>query len=552
MKGQIQRYMLRVLSPRVLQLSLLIMLFVISSCAQIVTPAGGPKDIIPPRAVKYIPDSAAINFNSKTIAITFDEFIQLSDLQKELTISPPMEIQPEVKLKGKMLFIELKESPKKNTTYALNFGSALRDFTEGNIKTNFQYIFSTGDHIDTLKMRGVVKNAFDQKTDKGIVVMLYESLEDSVPYKKGPSYFAKTNADGSYRITNIRPGIYKAFALKEENGNFKYDSPSENIAFSDTLIKIFKNTKLDFQMFKEGAKRQRLLRNSVQGYGCIFLTYAKPVDSISYKPMNRATKTGTFITEFNARRDTVRVWFPDFGNDSLHFQVLASGNVVDTIKICTCLFDKGKTGRGEVFKLNTSTNANATQKFDISKGLELNFNHPINISASKLKEVYLTSNSSKVNYTNTNSFELSKRHFLFQFPLVQDSSYRLFIPSGTFTDIFGLKNDTVKVAFKTQEEKYFGTLKLTVKMKYRIKSILQLMNEKGEMFNYTSSAGGVFMYTYLPPGSYKLRIIYDRNGDDIWTTGDYLENRKPETVIYYPSAITIRSNWDLEQEWKVE
>ena len=78
------------------------------------------------------------------------------------------------------------------------------------------------------------------------------------------------------------------------------------------------------------------------------------------------------------------------------------------------------------------------------------------------------------------------------------------------------------------------------------------MNEKGEMFNYTSSAGGVFMYTYLPPGSYKLRIIYDRNGDDIWTTGDYLENRKPETVIYYPSAITIRSNWDLEQEWKVE
>ena len=149
MKGQIQRYMLRVLSPRVLQLSLLIMLFVISSCAQIVTPAGGPKDIIPPRAVKYIPDSAAINFNSKTIAITFDEFIQLSDLQKELTISPPMEIQPEVKLKGKMLFIELKESPKKNTTYALNFGSALRDFTEGNIKTNFQYIFKKIEKISS-------------------------------------------------------------------------------------------------------------------------------------------------------------------------------------------------------------------------------------------------------------------------------------------------------------------------------------------------------------------------------------------------------------------
>jgi uncharacterized protein (DUF2141 family) len=526
------------------------MLFVIYSCAQIVTPTGGPKDINPPRAIKYIPDSAAINFTSKSIAITFDEFIQLKEFQKEFTISPPMDIQPEVKEKGKMLMIELREAPKKNTTYTLNFGNAIKDINEENTKPDFQYIFSTGDHIDTLKMSGIVKNAFDQKTEKGILVMLYESLEDSVPYKKRPSYFAKTNADGSYKITNIRPGTYKAFALKEENGNFKYDSPSENIAFSDTLIKIFRNTKLNFQLFKEEPKQQRLLRNFVQGYGCIFLAYAKSVDSISYKPMNKATKTETFITEFNKGRDTVRVWFPSFGNDSLHFKVIASENIVDTIKICTCLFDKGKVGKGEVFKLNTSTNA--TQKFDISKGLELKFNHPINISASKLKEVYLTSNSTKVNYTNTNSFELSKRHFLFRFPMVQDSSYKLFISPGTFTDIFGMKNDTIKVAFKTQEDKYFGTFKLTVKMKYRIKYILQLMNEKGEIYNYASSAAGVFMYTYLPPGSYKLRVIYDRTGDDIWTTGNYLENKRPETVIYYPSAITIRSNWDLEQEWKVE
>ena len=78
------------------------------------------------------------------------------------------------------------------------------------------------------------------------------------------------------------------------------------------------------------------------------------------------------------------------------------------------------------------------------------------------------------------------------------------------------------------------------------------MNEKGEVFDYASSDKGVFSYTYLPPGSYKLRIIYDKNGDDKWTTGNYLEKRKPETVIYYPSPITIRSNWDLELDWKVE
>ncbi|MEK6615965.1 MAG: hypothetical protein AABZ32_07620, partial [Bacteroidota bacterium] len=103
-----------------------------------------------------------------------------------------------------------------------------------------------------------------------------------------------------------------------------------------------------------------------------------------------------------------------------------------------------------------------------------------------------------------------------------------------------------------QEEKYYGTLKLTLKMKIRIKYILQLMNEKGEVSDYVSSDKKNFSYTYLPPGSYKLSIIYDYNGDDKWTTGNYLEKRKPETVIYYSNPITIRSNWDLELDWKVE
>jgi uncharacterized protein (DUF2141 family) len=531
---------------------LLAMLFLFSSCAQIVTPAGGPIDKIPPRAVKYMPDSAAIHFVGKTIIITFDEFIELTDIQKELTISPPMDIPPEVKEKGKMLLIELRDPPKQNTTYTLNFGNSIRDFTEKNVKTDFQYVFSTGDHIDTFKMSGTVRNAFEQKTEKGVLVMLYEFLEDSVPFKKAPSYFARTNADGSYRITHIRPGTYKVFALKEENGNFKYDAPSEEIAFSDTLVKIGKNIRLDMRLFKPEAKKQRLLRSFVRGYGCIVLAYAKPVDSIFYRPMNKATKTETFITEFNPRKDTVRVWFPGFGNDSLHFQVTADGNVVDTIKICTCLFEKAKSGRGEAFKLSMTANASAAQKFNISKGLELNFNHPVNTNLSKWKDVYLTSNSVKINSTSSKNLDAGKRLFVYQFPLVQDSSYTLFIPPGTFTDIFGSKSDTVKINFKTQEDKYFGTLKFNVKMKYRIKAIVQLMNEKGEIVNYLSSAAGVFTYTYLAPGSYKLRIIYDTNGDDYWTSGDYLKNKQPETVIYYPSPIIIRSNWDLELEWKVE
>src|SRR5688572_1120383 len=80
------------------------------SCAQILTPGGGPKDIIPPRVVKYLPDSAALNFKGREINIVFDEYIQLKDLNSQLIVSPPVETQPEVKLvKNKIVNVEFKE-----------------------------------------------------------------------------------------------------------------------------------------------------------------------------------------------------------------------------------------------------------------------------------------------------------------------------------------------------------------------------------------------------------------------------------------------------------
>ncbi|MEK6616765.1 MAG: Ig-like domain-containing protein, partial [Bacteroidota bacterium] len=148
-----------------------------SRCAQIVNPNGGPKDVSPPHAVKYIPDSAKTNFSTKNIVIVFDEYIQLNDLQKQLVISPPMNIQPEIKVKGKSLLIELKDTLRKNTTYTFNFGNSIRDFTEANALEDFQYVFSTGSFIDSLKLSGAVKNAFDLKTEKGILVMLYDTLD---------------------------------------------------------------------------------------------------------------------------------------------------------------------------------------------------------------------------------------------------------------------------------------------------------------------------------------------------------------------------------------
>jgi len=214
---------------------LLLLLFV-ASCAQVVAPGGGPKDKTPPRILKYTPDSAQLNFNSNKVVMEFNEYVQLKDLNNQLIISPPLEKTPDIKIKNKTLTIDLSgQKLKPNTTYSISFGNALQDLNEGNAIPDFKYIFSTGSYIDSLTVNGKVRTAFDHKTDKNILVMLYSEFGDSIVYKQQPDYFAKTNADGIFKISNVRPGTYKIFALKDEDNNYKYGG-TESIGFVEGTI----------------------------------------------------------------------------------------------------------------------------------------------------------------------------------------------------------------------------------------------------------------------------------------------------------------------------
>lgn len=519
------------------------------SCAQIVNPSGGPADAKPPYALKYSPDSAKTNFTSRNISILFDEYIQLNDLQKQLVISPPMIIHPEIKVKGRALLIEIKDTLKKNTTYTFNFGNSIRDITENNALDNFQYIFSTGSYIDSLSLSGTVRHSFDMKAEKGILVMLYSNHSDSVPYKNIPACFAKTKEDGSYKIENIRSGTYKAFALKDVNANYIYDLPTESIAFSDTLIEILKHAVLDLSLFNEEAKDLKLKKFYIADIGRMNFVFSKPIEDISIVPISLTAKQKVFFKEMYPSKDTVSYWYKHEENDdTVSLRYIVNKNMVDTVKFCGGCVIKKTRGRGpEANKLIVKLNASKEKPFNHTHALQIKFNHPIQHASAN--SIVLYAHSRKTNFKEAFFIDSIRKNFIFKFPFLPDSSYRLFIPPNTFTDIFGLTNDSLLLDFKTQEEKYYGTLKLNLKMKFGPEYLLQLINEKGDAFDYATSDKSIFTYSFLPPGSYKLKIIYDKNKDGKWTTGNYSEKKKPETVIYYPGAVTIRSNWDLELDW---
>ena len=207
------------------------------ACANVVAPTGGPRDEDPPKVVRSTPPNRSTNFGGGQIRIFFDEFVELRDIRQQLLISPPLQQLPEVNIRGRSIVLEVEEGLRPNTTYNLFFGDAIRDITEGNAIPNFQFVFSTGDYVDSLSVSGRVNNAFNLGPEEGVYVMLYDNIYDSVPYLERPVYLAKTDKNGQFTISNMADGEYLIFALDDRNNNFLYDMPGERIAFLDSLIR---------------------------------------------------------------------------------------------------------------------------------------------------------------------------------------------------------------------------------------------------------------------------------------------------------------------------
>ena len=206
------------------------------TCANVMAPTGGPRDEDPPVVLRSTPPNYSPNYTGEQIRIYFDEFVTLTNLRQQLLVSPPLENDPEFRVRGRSIIIDIEDELRENTTYNMFLGDAIRDITEGNAIPNFQFVFSTGDYVDSLSLGGKVIDAFTLEPVDGVSVMLYDSIYDSIPYKERPVYFAKTNKEGLFTISNMQGGEYLIFALVDNNANFLYDLPDEKIAFLDSLV----------------------------------------------------------------------------------------------------------------------------------------------------------------------------------------------------------------------------------------------------------------------------------------------------------------------------
>ena len=213
-----------------------------SGCAQIGAPTGGPRDSLPPILVSANPKVLSTNFKANKITLVFNEYIDVQEVQTNVMVSPFPKTNPMVDFKLKTVTVKLKDTLLPNTTYAINFGNSIRDNNEGNPFKNFTYVFSTGNTIDSLTLPGKVIIAETGKKDSTLIAMLYRNVDDSAVQKRKPDYIARLDSSGNFMFSNLSPGSYKLYALKDGDGGKTYNSKIELFGFAGADVVVSDST----------------------------------------------------------------------------------------------------------------------------------------------------------------------------------------------------------------------------------------------------------------------------------------------------------------------
>ncbi|SDB64189.1 Ig-like domain-containing protein [Flavobacteriaceae bacterium MAR_2010_188] len=523
----------------------IISLFLIFSCANKKgSVEGGPKDIVPPKIVKEVPENYTTNFNGNEIRIYFNEYIKIKDLQKQLIVSPPMDMQPEVSPLGsanKYIKIIINDTLEDNTTYAFNFGQSIVDNNEQNPFSYYKYVFSTGDYIDSLSIKGQVFSADTRQVDKFISVMLYEvdsTYTDSLVYKQSPRYITNTlDSTTTFSLENLKAGRYKLLALKDKNNNFRFEQKADKIGYYEGVVNIPSDSFYSVTLFKEKLDDRILNPKQIAGQKISFGFEGDPED-VEIKILSDIPDDYEYRITKDKKTDTLYYWYkPKIALDSTYFEV-KKGVFIDTLK------HRFKEMNRDSLKITASTSGS----IDFDKDLILEATTPLTmIDESKIR--VLGKDSLEVPFKvefdslrNTVKVKLDKK---------ESEDYKFQMLPETFKDFFGDTNDTLNYTIRTKSLSDFSNVRAIVtNATYPI--IVQLTNAKDEVkYELIADENRPLDFRNIATGTYYMRVIIDETGNGKWDSGNYLKGLQPERIIYDTKPIEARANFDYVHDFEV-
>lgn len=575
---------------------------VMYSCANIGNPSGGPIDKTPPIFMRSNPTPNAVNVKDRKIEIFFDEIVTLKDPSTKIIVSPAQTEMPRMSALGRKVTVELVDSLLPNTTYTIDFSNSIQDNNEGNAIDNFAFAFSTGSVIDSMRMSGYVLDSRTLEPMQSVVVGLQSNLADSAFHKEKLQRVALTNDRGQFTIRNVSPGSYHIFALKDLDRDYKFGNPTEDIAFLDSIVvptigsreaadtiyndrneidTIMRATRPAYfpndillSMFNEDRKSQYLANNLRVDSTRISLTFAAASDTLP-------------SLSIVGRNDVPDQWYSlerSKTNDTLTYWIRPPHLVsADTLMVATTYL---RTDTASNLSWGTDTlkftfqrqKAKKKKKNEETDSLELMRFMDLRPLSSSTQEVYaplLLQTGTPIERYSREAFHLqrklqsdtifypaeiksialrdstlNRRDIMLKVDWEPGAAYTLTIDSLAMTDIYGLQTKPLKIDFNVRKMEEYGNIVFNIPA-VRDSAIVELLDGTDKVVLHTQVKKHRAELLNLQPGKYYARLFIDRNGNGKYDTGNYDLHLQPEETVYFPGAINLKKNWDVEQTWDI-
>lgn len=584
------------------------------ACASMGTPDGGPEDYDPPKFVRSTPVPNAINYNKKKVTIEFDEFIKLEKASEKVIISPPQAEAPEVRASGKKVVVQFQDSIKQDITYTIDFGDAIVDNNANNPLGQFAFAFSTGNTVDTMAVSGTVLNAENLEPIKGIQVGLHKNLNDSAFVKLPFDRISRTDSRGRFTIRGVAPGKYRIYALMDGNQNYFFDSKTEQVAWSDSLI----------VPSMEPAVRQDTVWNALDTAKIdtiktvnytrflpdnIMLRAFKEENDFQYLQKSERPKTNQFsiyfsaknkelpavkgldfdekqlLVEPNTRKDSLLYWITDTvlcERDTLTLQL--DYWATDTLKQLVPKTDtlrlvnkiprerrlamreeemkkkekerKKRARKGDTLSVETKflgINVDAPSSLDLNRNITVSFDEPI--TSIDTAAIHMTHKVDTVWQDIPFLFvadSIAPRRYEILADWKPGDEYRLNIDSLAFKGVYGLHTDKVEKSLKVKTLEDYGTLYLNI-TGAGPHAIVQLLNSSDAVIRQqpVTDKGTCDFYFLQPSTKYYIRLFNDSNNNGKWDTGNYEQKLQAEEVYYFPKVWEMKANFEFEENWDI-
>lgn len=511
------------------------------SCAKRGRPSGGPKDEDKPLFVVANPPYESINFTAEKIKITFNEYVRLKNVNKQLVVSPPLKYPPLISPQGtasKEISIQILDTLQPNTTYTFDFGNSVEDNNEGNQLERFKYVFSTGTYIDSLTARGTVKDAFLKKFEKDIKLLLYKidsSFTDSIVYKQKPNYVTSTLDSTVYNFSNLQEGKYLLIALNDKSSDYMFAPKEDKIGFYNDTVVLPRDSILStpISLFKEDLPYD-FKRAKEVSKGRLLFSYQGDAKDMKIELLSNVSDSFKSVARFEKGRDTLNYWHSFVDIDSLNFLVI-NKNIVDTVTV--------KLRKKKLDSLSFSSTTRST--LELKDTFYIDTNNPI-VSLDTSKVSLVDKDTIDVPYQSFISSKENRLGFIFKKGYRQ--KYSLSILPKAIKDVYNLENDSLNYVFRTKDIEDYGAINLRVNNPKSMNLIIELTYEDGSLiYRKFTNSSSTLQFPLLIPKNHLIRVIIDENNNGKWDTGDFLKRVQPEQIIYYDEVLKVRSNFTYDQ-----